>query len=69
MKEDSKEEDFYIKYYIGHKGRHGHEFLEFEITKEGRMWYANNSNYKHDELIRKEVYVTDIVLNEIKRIV
>lgn len=33
------------------------------------MRYANNSNYKDDYLIRKEVYVNDIVLNELKRIV
>jgi protein mago nashi len=33
------------------------------------MRYANNSNYKSDVLIRKEAYVNEIVLKEIKRII
>lgn len=39
---------------VGHKGQYGHEFLEFEFRKDGRLRYANNSNYKSDKLIRKE---------------
>ena len=35
-----------LSYYIGHKGRHGHEFLEFEISSDGKLRYANNSLYK-----------------------
>ena len=33
------------------------------------MRYANNSQYKADTLIRKEVYVNDIILDELRRIV
>mmetsp|Transcript_97389 Transcript_97389/g.145961 ORF Transcript_97389/g.145961 Transcript_97389/m.145961 type:complete len:116 (-) Transcript_97389:105-452(-) len=62
-------EDFYVRYYVGHKGVHGHEFLEFEFRPDGRLRYANNSNYKSDILIRKEVYVNDIILKELKRII
>ena len=47
-------EDFYLRYYVGHKGKFGHEFLEFEITPQGRLRYANNSQYKAENLIRKE---------------
>lgn len=104
--------DFYLRYYVGHKGKFGHEFLEFEfrpdgklrlsiicfsfvmLTREaagrpqatiiivsvlclstsatshtlkvtcnnyglniftGKLRYANNSNYKNDVMIRKEV--------------
>jgi protein mago nashi len=54
---------------VGHKGKFGHEFLEFEFRPDGRLRYANNSNYKSDTLIRKEVYVSNIVLSEIKRII
>ncbi len=58
---------------MGHKGKFGHEFLEFEFKANGRLRYANNSNYKSDTLIRKEgryltyaiVYVTDAVLGEL----
>ena len=39
---------------VGHKGMYGHEFLEFEFRPDGRLRYANNSNYKSDILIRKE---------------
>ena len=60
---------FYLRYYSGHKGRFGHEFLEFEIREDGRVRYANNSNYKSDLMIRKEVYVGGLVVEEIKRIV
>lgn len=69
---------------MGHKGKYGHEFLEFEFRPDGRLRYANNSNYKSDVLIRKEgrafldsnlanlfykVYVNDIALKELKRII
>lgn len=35
-------------------GRFGHEFLEFEFRPDGKLRYANNSNYKNDTMIRKE---------------
>lgn len=82
--------DFYLRYYVGHKGKFGHEFLEFEFRPDGesgagaggggraagggaggprvppawfnarplptgKLRYANNSNYKNDVMIRKEV--------------
>ncbi|KNZ53257.1 protein mago nashi [Puccinia sorghi] len=49
----AKTDPFYVRYYSGHMGRYGHEFLEFEFS-EGRLRYANNSNYRNDSLIRKE---------------
>ena len=39
---------------VGHKGKFGHEFMEFEFRPDGRLRYANNSNYKNDIMIRKE---------------
>jgi len=60
---------FYIRYYVGHKGKFGHEFLEFEFRPDGKLRYANNSNYKNDTMIRKEAYVSPPVLYELKRIV
>lgn len=39
---------------VGHKGKFGHEFMEFEFKPDGRLRYANNSNYKNDVMIRKE---------------
>merc|ERR1711973_17338 len=61
--------EFYLRYYVGHKGKFGHEFLEFEFRPDGKLRYANNSNYKNDTMIRKESYVHQGVLNELKRII
>ena len=61
--------DLYIRYYVGHEGRFGHEFLEFEIRSDGRLRYANNSQYKSDTIIRKEVYVSEGVRAEMQRII
>lgn len=33
----SMSEDFYVRYYIGHKGKFGHEFLEFELRPDGQV--------------------------------
>ncbi len=30
-------EDFYVRYYVGHKGKFGHEFLEFELRPDGKV--------------------------------
>ncbi|THH10898.1 hypothetical protein EW146_g8225 [Bondarzewia mesenterica] len=59
---------FYLRYYTGHSGKHGHEFLEFEYSH-GRLRYANNSNYRNDSLIRKEMWVGPLVVKELKHIV
>ena len=53
-REAMADDEFYLRYYVGHKGKFGHEFLEFEFRPDGRMRYANNSNYKNDTMIRKE---------------
>jgi len=62
-------QDFYVRYYVGHKGKFGHEFLEFEFRPEGKLRYANNSHYKNETMIRKEVHVSESVLHELKRII
>ncbi|KAE9465052.1 hypothetical protein C3L33_03039, partial [Rhododendron williamsianum] len=56
MEEDNGGGEFYLRYYVGHKGKFGHEFLEFEFRPDGNHRYANNSNYKNDTMIRKEVF-------------
>ena len=65
----SDKDQFYLRYYVGHKGRFGHEFMEFEFNPDGRLRYANNSNYKGDNMIRKEVVISKSVIEEAKRIV
>jgi len=61
--------EFYCRYYVGHKGKFGHEFLEFEFRPDGLLRYANNSNYKNDVMIRKEVFTSRAVIEELKRII
>ncbi|PWN52573.1 putative mago nashi protein [Violaceomyces palustris] len=60
--------DFYVRYYTGHQGKHGHEFLEFEYSR-GRLRYANNSNYRNDSLIRKEMWISPLMISELRRLV
>ncbi|KAJ3332658.1 hypothetical protein HDU76_013472 [Blyttiomyces sp. JEL0837] len=50
-------------------GKFGHEFLEFEFRPDGKLRYANNSNYKNDTMIRKEVYCGQSLMKELKRII
>ncbi|CAG0916409.1 unnamed protein product [Notodromas monacha] len=61
--------DFYLRYYVGHKGKFGHEFLEFEFRPDGKLRYANNSNYKNDVMIRKECTVNVCVIDELRRLI
>ncbi|KXN88032.1 hypothetical protein AN958_07796, partial [Leucoagaricus sp. SymC.cos] len=44
------------------------EFLEFEYSH-GRLRYANNSNYRNDSLIRKEMWIGPLVVKELKHII
>ncbi|KAI9219564.1 Mago nashi-like protein [Blastocladiella britannica] len=60
--------DFSFRYYSGHKGRYGHEYLEFEVFPNGKLRYFNNSNYKNDSMIKKEMYLSPVVLSEFRRI-
>jgi protein mago nashi len=61
--------NFYCRYYVGHRGKFGHEFMEFEVTPEGKLRYSNNSNYKNDSMIRKEVTLGPLVIEEFKKII
>merc|ERR1712113_732041 len=69
QKPEKMSEDFYLRYYVGHKGKFGHEFLEFEFRPDGKLRYANNSNYKNDTMIRKEAFVHKAVMDELRRII
>ncbi|KAF2292012.1 hypothetical protein GH714_000132 [Hevea brasiliensis] len=60
----AEDDEFYLRYYVGHKGKFGHEF-----RPDGKLRYANNFNYKNDTMIRKEVFLTPIVLKECRCII
>jgi len=65
----AEHDEFYVRYYVGHRGQFGHEFMEIELSPSGRLRYANNSNYKHDTMIRKELFLSPAVVEETRRII
>ncbi|KAL3773568.1 hypothetical protein ACHAWO_003055 [Cyclotella atomus] len=69
MGEDSSHDEFYVRYYVGHRGEFGHEFMEFELSPSGKLRYANNSNYRNSTMIRKEVHLSPAVVEETRRII
>lgn len=54
---------------VGHKGNFGNEYLQFEINREGRLRYLNSSCYKSEKEIKREVYLNDVVIEEIIKII
>ncbi|GAA5999418.1 mago nashi family protein [Rhodotorula paludigena] len=61
-------DQFYLRYYSGHVGSYGHEFIEFEITG-NQLRFALNTNYRNEGLIRRQMNLSEAVLAEFKRIV
>ncbi|GAA5933197.1 hypothetical protein JCM3775_002566 [Rhodotorula graminis] len=61
-------DQLYLRYYSGHVGSYGHEFIEFEITG-NRLRFALNTNYRNEGLLRREMHLSQAVLDEFKRIV
>ena len=59
----------YLRYYAGHSGRFGHEFLEFTLHPRGLLTYRNNSNYKNDRLIQKQLCLSPSLITTFQRIV
>lgn len=57
-----------LQFYSGHKGQFGHEYFQFSI-RDGVLQYSNNSNYKKDEVIKKQVTLSKLTINEIMRII
>lgn len=62
----------YLRYYQGHRGRYGHEYFEFTVRDNGEVRYVNSSGYGADSsrkagAIKREVYVSDEVLDEVAR--
>lgn len=41
----SSSQDFYLRYYVGHKGKFGHEFLEFEFRPDGEYILVSETRY------------------------
>jgi protein mago nashi len=58
-------DDFYLRLYAGHEA----DQFEFILLPSGKLQYANNSDYRRNTMINKEVCVSPAVVEEFKRIV
>ena len=51
-----REKDFYLRYYVGHKGKFGHEFLEFEVRPDGKEllldWTSLTRQFRLTSMLR-----------------
>mmetsp|Transcript_5300 Transcript_5300/g.6769 ORF Transcript_5300/g.6769 Transcript_5300/m.6769 type:complete len:188 (+) Transcript_5300:69-632(+) len=61
--------NFFVKFYVGHRGRYGHEFLQFTVANTGLLHYVNQSEYKKDGLIQKDVVCGGLILYQIRKII
>ena len=61
--------DFYLRFYAGRRGHFGHEFIEFELRRDGRLRYVNQSGYHGGGRIRREAVVSQAVVREARRLV
>ena len=62
------DEDFYLRYHAGQRGRYGLEYLEFEVFSGGKLRYSNKSSYDGG-LLSRELHVGPGVVDEIKHMV
>ncbi|MED6143813.1 Protein mago nashi 2 [Stylosanthes scabra] len=53
MASEEESGEFYLRYYVGHKGKFGHEFLEFEfrpdVLRECRRIISDSKIMKEDD--------------------
>jgi protein mago nashi len=66
---NSSAPQLYFRYYCGHHGKFGHEFIELEVKPCGTLRYANNSRYRGSQPIRKQAKLSPPVVDELRRIV
>uniref|UniRef100_A0A7N5KM46 Uncharacterized protein n=1 Tax=Ailuropoda melanoleuca TaxID=9646 RepID=A0A7N5KM46_AILME len=58
------ESDLHLHYYVGHKGSFDHRFPQFQFPPDGKLRYANNSNYTNDVMIRLMYIELEIVFGD-----
>jgi protein mago nashi len=51
-------QDFYLRYYIGHKGKFGHEFLEFEFRPDGKLRFEKCGDSKIEQITNKPSFLS-----------
>lgn len=53
MPSGSLDKDFYVRYYVGHQGKFGHEFLEFEFRPDGKLRYGKEGS-REKEVVKSD---------------
>ncbi|XP_012363310.1 protein mago nashi homolog [Nomascus leucogenys] len=61
--------NFFLRYYVSHKDKFDHEFLEIKFQPDKKLRCANDSDYKDNVVIRKEAYIYKSMMEELKRII
>uniref|UniRef100_A0A2K5PUI1 MAGOHB n=1 Tax=Cebus imitator TaxID=2715852 RepID=A0A2K5PUI1_CEBIM len=54
--------DFYLRYYVGHKGKFGHEFLEFEFRPDGEKSIKKEGRGKVPQEGVRKIFLDDDTL-------
>ena len=57
----------HFRYYVGHTTKFGNEFLEFELRNDGVLRYANNSHYRNDNTVKKQVKCSQAIVDLVKK--
>ena len=57
----------HFRYYVGHATKFGNEFLEFELRSDGVLRYANNSHYRNDNSVKKQVKCSQAIVELVKK--
>lgn len=57
--------DLLLRYYAGHEGSFGLEYLEFAVYSGGQIVYKNDSRYKQETVIERSCVVRPIVIEYI----
>ncbi|KAF2292011.1 hypothetical protein GH714_000131 [Hevea brasiliensis] len=53
----AKDDEFYLRYYVGHKGKFGHEFLEFEFRPDVyllRIMKEDDANWPEPDRVGRQ---------------
>lgn len=60
--------DFYVRYYVGHKGKFGHEFLEFEFRPDGktRTFFSVDAVFLYSDHFTQLVMFGNLYLKDTK---
>ena len=53
----------------GHSHKYGSEYIKFTITENGKLSYFNCSSKREDRNIRREVYLSNMLMKEIQRMI